>query len=73
MSDTDDDQKKYEEPVPGGKWVHHSGRVYTVLMLTNKVGRDDYPRTVVYADENGEKWSGPLSDCHRRMTPLAAE
>jgi hypothetical protein len=58
------------EPEPGSKWLHHSGRIYTVLFLTNLGGRGDYPRTVVYEGENGQKWSGPLGDWHRRMSLL---
>lgn len=59
------------EPEAGQRWRHHSGRVYTVLFLTNNEGdgqRDKYPVTVVYEGENSRRWSGPLSDWHRRMT-----
>jgi hypothetical protein len=59
------------EPTEGSFWKHHSGRVYEVLFLTNKGGREDYPRTVVYKDDNGEQWSGPLSDWYRRMTQVS--
>jgi len=59
------------EPTPGSIWRHHSGRLYRVLFLTNKGGRPDYPRTVVYEGvSNHEKWSGPLSDWHWRMTEV---
>lgn len=59
------------EPKPGEQWRHHSGRIYTVLFLTNNEGdgvKDKYPVTVVYQGDNGKRWSGPLSDWHRRMT-----
>ena len=53
-------------------WRHHSGRLYTVLFMTNTEGdgtqRGKYPPTVVYQGDNGRRWSGPLSDWHRRMT-----
>jgi hypothetical protein len=58
---------------PGSRWRHHSGRVYTVLFLTNTEGDGvRYPYTVVYEGENGNRWSGPLDDWHRRMTLLDA-
>jgi hypothetical protein len=59
------------EPNPGSLWKHHSGRIYKVLFLTNERDsrQDKYPRTVVYEGENGKRWSGPLSDWYRRMTP----
>ena len=42
----------------GSKWRHKSGRLYTVIMTANEQSeRDDYPRTVVYHDENGGIWS----------------
>lgn len=59
-----------EEPTSGSTWTHHSGRLYTVLFLTNGLDRPDYPRTVVYVGVNGKLWSGPLSDWHRRMTKV---
>jgi len=61
-----------EEPGPGSLWLHHSGRIYKVLFLTNLRNNEKYPRTVVYEGENGLRWSGPLSDWHRRMTKLDA-
>lgn len=62
-----------DTPEEGSKWRHHSGRIYTVLFLTNNEGegqKDGYPVTVVYRGDNGRRWSGPLSDWHRRMTLL---
>ncbi len=57
-----------DEPKPGSRWKHHSGRSYTVLMLVNGDDRPDtYPR-VVYQGENGKRWSRPLADWHRSMT-----
>lgn len=60
------------EPISGSRWLHHSGRVYTVLFLTNVELRDPkYPRTVVYVGVNGKLWSGPLNDWFRRMKLIA--
>jgi len=60
-----------DEPAAGSRWRHHSGRLYTVLFLTNGLDRPDYPRTVVYVGAvNGQIWSGPLHDWHRRMTEI---
>ena len=60
------------DPTPGSIWKHSSGRVYTVLFLTNDDGsREKYPRTVVYIGAaNGKLWSGRLDDWHRRMALL---
>lgn len=63
-------------PQSGEQWRHHSGRVYTVLFLTNNEGdgvKDKYPVTVVYQGDNGKRWSGPLSDWHRRMTRIEGD
>ena len=59
-----------DEPTPGTIWRHASGRVYTVLFLTNELDIEKYPRTVVYIGSNGKLWSGVLSDWHRRMTRI---
>ena len=57
-----------DDPKSGSVWKHHSGRLYTVLFMTN-IDEDDpkYPRTVVYVGANGKLWSGPLNDWYRRM------
>jgi hypothetical protein len=62
-----------KDPRPGSIWRHKSGRIYTVLFLTNDDGnRQEYPRTVVYMGQiNGKLWSGRLDDWHRRMTEMA--
>jgi hypothetical protein len=76
------------EPAENSRWKHHSGRIYTVLFLTNepdeegfwpnlkrrlRIGRTGkYPRTVVYQGDNGKRWSGSLWDWHSRMTEITS-
>ncbi|MBI1207430.1 MAG: hypothetical protein GC191_09085 [Azospirillum sp.] len=57
-------------PSTGQNWRHSSGRIYTVLMLTNTDGTNDrYPISVVYQQvESRPVWSRPLSDWHRSFT-----
>lgn len=72
------DESETSVPKEGSKWRHHSGRIYTVLFLTNFEGADGadearrsaYPPTVIYQGENGLRWSGPLNDWYRRMTEI---
>jgi hypothetical protein len=57
---------------PGSRWQHTNGYSYEVLFLTNEHGTSsDYPIAVVYAGENGRKWSRPLTDWHRSMTRVS--
>lgn len=56
------------EPVVGSRWQHTNGNFYTVVLLANKHDNPRYPRTVVYAGDNGEVWARPASDWHRSMT-----
>ena len=61
--------------VPGSRWRHHSGREYTVLMLTNEHSTrpDEYPVYVSYVGaDNGHAWTRKLSDWHRSMTLVSA-
>ena len=60
------------DPMPGSRWLHHSGRMYTVLFLVNEPesNKPQYPRTVVYIGPNGKLWAGRLDDWHRRMTEV---
>lgn len=55
---------------PGSVWQHHSGIFYRVLAIANNTlnPKPNYPPTVIYRGPNGNLWSGPLSDWHRRMT-----
>lgn len=48
-------------PQPGEKWLHHSGRPYTVICVTNTEALDPikFPVTVVYADAEHRVWSRP--------------
>lgn len=61
-------------PLAGSAWRHHSGRAYTVLLLSNTEGDDPerFVPTVVYQGEDGRVWSRPVSDWHRSMSLLAA-
>ncbi len=59
-------------PAPGSRWLHKSGRRYTVAMVTNLATTkpDEYPPTVVYIDENDQQWSRPLERWHDSMTQI---
>ena len=58
-------------PEIGSTWKHRSGRIYTVVFITN-VGfiNQKYPVTVVYRGENGNVWSRPLSDWDGSFTKI---
>lgn len=49
----------FDTLTPGSTWRHHSGRAYTVRMVTNTDASDPlrYPVTVVYTDTKGRVWS----------------
>lgn len=54
----------------GSLWIHSNGCEYKVIALTNlHSSNDNYVPTVVYQGLNGLKWSRPVSDWHRSMTP----
>lgn len=44
---------------PGSIWQHHTGRAYTILMVTNTASTDAarFPATVVYKDMKNNHWS----------------
>lgn len=47
---------------------HHSGKVYTIIELTNtKRLSDAFPVTVVYMGTNGNMWSRPLSEFEEKF------
>ncbi len=56
----------------GSRWRHTSGKVYTVMFLTNIYSTDyhRYPPTVVYQDIHRQIWSRPASDWDRSMTRI---
>jgi hypothetical protein len=54
---------------------HHSGRVYTVLDVTNVDGvtgapKETFPATVHYVGANGFTWSRPLSEFEQKFSVL---
>lgn len=62
----------YHDPKPGMVCRHHSGRVYTVLAVTNDVPdpRPEFPVTVHYIGANGQHWSRPRSEFVEKFTVL---
>lgn len=50
-------------PIAGSRWRHHSGRVYIILMITNRdsTNPEKFPVTAVYQGQNGARWSRPVS------------
>lgn len=60
------------KPQLNSQWRHSSGAIYTVIDFTNEATTqpDRYPVTIVYRDDKGNKWSRPLGDWTRSMTPL---
>ena len=59
-------------PLPGEKWRHYNGLVYTVLFLTNKDSvYEQHQPTVIYQGANGKLWSRVLSDWHRSFTRVS--
>jgi len=57
---------------PGMIVRHHSGRVYSILLITNTNGGnlDRFPPTVVYRGANGHVWSRPAAEFDGRFTVL---
>lgn len=50
-----------QEVRPGLVYRHHSGRVYTVIDVTNTSHPSEkFPPTVHYVGANGQRWSRPL-------------
>lgn len=60
------------KPEINSKWQHSSGKIYTVIDFTNEKSTqlDRYPVTIIYIDEDGNKWSRALKDWHQSMTAL---
>lgn len=60
------------EPNPGEIWLHHSGRIYQILHLTNTTHPSEkFPVTVVYQNiQNKTIWSRLLSDWHRSFVQV---
>lgn len=71
MTTNKDTEDVLEAPNLYTRWKHHSGRVYTVLLITNTANTNpEYPVTVCYAGENGNTWSKTLKRFYETMTPL---
>lgn len=72
-------ESSVQEPEDGSLWQHTSKRIYRVLFVTNNKGDADserrakYPPTVVYEGVNGKRWSRPLHDWARSMTPYEGD
>lgn len=50
---------------------HHSGRVYTIVEITNHGARtDDFPLSVSYLGANGQSWSRKASEFVEKFTVL---
>lgn len=59
-------------PMPGTVWLHENGNEYTVLMLTNMTAdRLDYPKRVVYYNNNGDIYDKELSTWHRSRKKIS--
>lgn len=60
---------------PGLVCRHHSGRVYTVILITNDsvIESEQFPHTVVYVGVNGRYWSRPLSEFRTKFTAFTLE
>ena len=57
-------------PEPEETWIHANGIPYKVLFIANDGSNrnPDYPTSVVYEGENGNKWVRALSDWHRSFS-----
>jgi hypothetical protein len=61
-----------EEIVPGSRWKHRNGNLYTVLLIANTASTNpDYEPTVVYQGENGNVWARLLSDWSRSFEAVS--
>lgn|SRR3990167_4443198 len=63
-------QAEVRPVIPGSVWQHYNGNIYTVLDVYNlnseRLG--EYPHTIAYQGQNGNKWTRGLDDWHRSMT-----
>jgi hypothetical protein len=58
-----------ELPAIDSRWVHHSGRIYTVTLITNSAHPSHkFPVTIVYTGEDGDVWSRPAYYWQRSFT-----
>lgn len=56
--------------IPGQMWLHHSGRMYEVLMLANEGTQRpaEYPVTIIYRGSNGQTWAKTEQRFRETMT-----
>lgn len=56
--------------IPGQMWLHHSGRMYEVLMLANESTQRpaEYPVTIIYRGNNGQVWAKTEQRFRETMT-----
>lgn len=55
--------------VEGTVFVHHSGREYVLLCMSNLEDTEKFPCTAVYlSKENGRIYSRPLEDFNKSFT-----
>jgi hypothetical protein len=66
------EKSKGVEMKSGGRWRHHTGRIYVFIFIANEEStKPEYPPTVVYKGiSNGKIWTRPLSDWSRSFTKL---
>lgn len=49
--------------ITGAMYIHASGNVYKLLMVTNsKATKQAFIETAVYEDKRGDLWSRPLTE-----------
>lgn len=55
----------------GSKWVHHSGRKYEVVLVSNQhsTNIERYPITITYRGPNDRVWSKPIDRFLDTMEP----
>lgn len=58
-------------PEPNTIWKHRTGKLYTVVVIANRLATDKrYPITVVYKDGEDNIWTRPFSDWYQSMTAV---
>lgn len=57
-------------PQHGEDWLHHGGKEYKIITVTNTAAldHDKFPVTVVYQGHDGNIWSRPANSFLRKFT-----